>query len=74
MKTSIFAEMKHVMNAIQGSLQTVVAVESKRVSINSFMSNEDNFKKFITHVLTNYKSLRKQRIDILMTHRLKYGR
>src|SRR5699024_11743048 len=40
--------------------------------LNSFMRNEDNFKRFITHVVTNYQSLREQRIDILMTHNPKY--
>src|SRR5699024_9645133 len=38
----------------------------------SFMSNEDNFKRFITHVVTNYQSLREYRIDILMTHNSAY--
>src|SRR5699024_12875478 len=36
------------------------------------MSNEDNFKRFITHVVTNYQSLREYRIDILMTHNSAY--
>src|SRR5690625_6516794 len=71
-ETSIFAEMEQVMNAIQGSLQAVIAMEGERDSLNSFMSNEDNFKRFITHVVTSYQSLREQRIDILMTHNPKY--
>jgi len=71
-ETSIFAEMEQVMNAIQGSLQAMIAVEGQRESLNSFMRNEDNFKRFITHVVTNYQSLREQRIDILMTHNPKY--
>src|SRR5699024_8488 len=71
-ETSIFAEMEQVMNAIQGSLQVVIAMEAERESLNHFMSNEDNFKRFTTHVVTNFQSLRGQRIDILMTHNPKY--
>jgi len=71
-ETSIFAEMEQVMNAIQGSLQAVIAMEGERESLNSFMRNKDNFKRFITHVVTNYQSLREQRIDILMTYNPKY--
>src|SRR5699024_2493895 len=71
-ETSIFAEMEQVMNAIQGSLQAVIAMEGERESLNSFMRNEGNFKRFITHVVTNYQSLGEQRIDILMTHNPKY--
>lgn len=71
-ETSIFAEMEQVMNAIQGSLQAVIAMEGERESLNSFMRNEGNFKRFITHVVTNYQSLGEQRIDILMTHNPQY--
>src|SRR5690625_2106530 len=71
-ETSIFAEMEQIMNAIQGSLQVVIAMEGERESLNHFMSHEDNFKRFIIHVVTNYQSLREQRIDILMTHNPKY--
>ena len=71
-ETSIFAEMEQVMNAIQGSLQAVIVMEGERESLNSFMKNGDNFKRFITHVVTNYQSLREQRIDILMTHNPQY--
>ena len=71
-ETSIFAEMEQIMNAIQGSLQVVIAMEGERESLNHFMSHEDNFKRFITHVVTNYQSLGEQRIDILMTHNPKY--
>lgn len=71
-ETSIFAEMEQIMNAIQGSLQVVIAMEGERESLNHFMSNEYNFKKFITHVVTNYQLLGEQRIDILMTHNPKY--
>ena len=71
-ETSIFAEMEQIMNAIQGSLQVVIAMEGERESLNHFMSHEDNFKRFITHVVTKYQSLGEQRIDILMTHNPKY--
>ena len=71
-ETSIFAEMEQIINAIQGSLQVVISMEGERESLNHFMSNEYNFKKFITHVVTNYQSLGEQRIDILMTHNPKY--
>ena len=71
-ETSIFAEMEQVTNAIQGSLQAMIAMEGERESLNSFMSNEYNFKGFLTHVVTNYQSLREQRIDILMTHNPMY--
>jgi len=71
-ETSIFAEMEQIMNAIQGSLQVVITMEGETESLNDFMSHEDNFKRFITHVVTNYQSLREQRIDILMTHNTKY--
>lgn len=71
-ETSIFAEMEQVMNATQGSLQVAMAMEGEGGSLNHFMSNEDNFKRFTTHVVTNYQSLREQRIDILMTHNPKY--
>ena len=70
-ETSIFAEMEQIMNTIQGSLQ-VVAMESERKSLHSFMNNEINFKRFITHVVANYQSLREHRIDILMAHNPTY--
>lgn len=71
-ETSIFAEMEQVMEAVRDSLQVLIAMEGERESLNSFMSNEDNFKRFITHVVTNYQSLREYRIDILMTHNSAY--
>jgi len=71
-ETSIFAEMEQIMTAIQDSLQVIIVMEGEGESLNHFMSNEDNFKRFTTHVVTNYQSLREQRIDILMTHNPKY--
>src|SRR5690625_6625882 len=52
-ETSIFAEMEHVMNSILNSLQVVIAIEGESKSLNSFMSNEDHFKRFVTYVVTN---------------------
>ena len=71
-ETSIFAEMEQIMNAIQDSLQVVIAMEGERESLNPFIRNEDNFIRFITHVVMNYQSLQEQRIDILMTHHPAY--
>ena len=71
-ETSIFAEMEHVMNSILNSLQVVIAIEGESKSLNSFMSNEDHFKRFVTYVVTNYQSLQEHRIDILMIHNTAY--
>src|SRR5699024_12623788 len=66
-ETSIFAEMEQVMEAVRDSLQVLIAMEGERESLNSFMSNEDNIKRIITHVVTNYQSLRAYCNNIQMT-------
>ncbi|WP_449355675.1 hypothetical protein ACUL41_08055 [Virgibacillus natechei] len=38
---------------------------SKNDAIHRYMNHEKSFNKFVTHVVTNYQSLPKQRIDIL---------
>lgn len=67
-ETSIFAEMEHVMTAIRISCDAVIDRESENIKLESYMSNDTNFKRFISHVVTNYQSLQKQRINILMVH------
>src|SRR5699024_1955789 len=39
---------------------------SKQDAIQRYMSDEKSFKRFVTHVVTNYQSLPKQRIDVLV--------
>jgi len=70
-ETSIFAEMEQMMNTIQNSLQIVSKMGGKS-SLDSFMDNEDDFKRFLTHVATSFQSIQEQRIDILMTHNPAY--
>ncbi|MBU5466971.1 hypothetical protein KQI49_09070 [Virgibacillus sp. MSJ-26] len=71
-ETSIFAEMEQIMNAIQNSLQVVIAMKGGSESLNSMISHKENFKRITTHVVANYQSLGEQRINILMTHNPKY--
>jgi len=73
-ETSIFAEMEHVMTAIRTSCDAVIDRESENIKLESYMSNDTNFKRFIKHVVTNYQSLQKQRINILMVHNEAYQR
>lgn len=70
-ETSVFAEMEQIMNTIQNSLQIVTKMNGKS-SLDSFMDHEDDFKRFLTHVATSYRSIQEQRIDILMTHNPAY--
>ncbi|MDY0407217.1 hypothetical protein P5G51_019455 [Virgibacillus sp. 179-BFC.A HS] len=46
--------------------------ECENTHLKSYMSNEKNFKRFITHVIINYQSLQEQRINILMVHNRAY--
>jgi len=39
---------------------------SKQDDIQRYMSDEKSFNQFVTHVVTNYQSLPKQRIDVLV--------
>ncbi|TFJ91553.1 hypothetical protein [Lentibacillus salicampi] len=39
---------------------------SKQDAIQRYMSDEKSFKRFVTHVVTNYQSLPKQRIEVLV--------
>ncbi|WP_010529067.1 hypothetical protein [Lentibacillus jeotgali] len=39
---------------------------SKQDAIQRYMSDDKSFKRFVTHVVTNYQSLPKQRIDVLV--------
>lgn len=71
-ETSIFAEMEHVMTAIRTSFDTVIDRECENIQLKPYMSNEKNFKRFITHVVTNYQSLQEKRINILMVHNKAY--
>jgi len=73
-ETSIFAEMEHVMTAIRTSFDAVIDRECENTELMSYMSNDKNFKRFITHVVTNYQSLQEQRINILMVHNEAYQR
>lgn len=71
-ETSIFAEMEHVMIAIRTSLDAVIDRECENMQLKSYMSNDKTFKRFITHIATNYQSLQEQRINILMIHNKEY--
>jgi len=73
-ETSIFAEMEHVMTAIRTSCDAVIDRECENTELMSYMRNDKNFKRFITHVVTNYQSLQEQRINILMVHNKAYQR
>lgn len=73
-ETSIFAEMEHVMIAIRTSLDAVIDRKGENMQLKSYMSNDKTFKRFITHVATNYQSLQEQRINILMVHNKEYQR
>ncbi|WP_133087826.1 hypothetical protein [Virgibacillus indicus] len=73
-ETSIFAEMEHVMTAIRTSFDAVIDREGKNKQLKSYMSNDKNFKRIITHIVTNYQSLQEQRINILMVHNMAYQR
>ncbi|ASK61366.1 hypothetical protein CFK37_03855 [Virgibacillus phasianinus] len=37
-----------------------------RSRLETYMANEESFAQFVTHVTTNFQSLQKQRIDVLM--------
>src|SRR5699024_10973284 len=39
---------------------------SKQEVIQRYMSDEKSFNRFVTHVTTNYQSLPKQRVDVLV--------
>jgi len=39
---------------------------SKQDAIQRYMNDEKSFNRFVTHVVTNYQSLSKQRIDVLV--------
>jgi len=39
---------------------------SKQDAIQRYMNDEKSFNRFVTHVVTNYQSLPKQRIDVLV--------
>src|SRR5699024_4127707 len=73
-ETSIFAEMEHVMTAIRTSCDAAIDRECENTELMSYMGNDKNFKRFITHVVTNYQSLQEQRINILMVHNKAYQR
>src|SRR5699024_3999289 len=73
-ETSLFAEMEHVMIAIRTSCDAVIDRECENIKLDSYMNNEKHFKRFITHVATNYQSLQEQRINILMVHNKAYQR
>ncbi|MBT2217112.1 hypothetical protein KK120_14890 [Virgibacillus dakarensis] len=72
-ETSIYAEMEHVMTAIRTSFDAVTDGKGENIKPDAYMSN-DNFKRFITHVVTNYQSLQAQRINIIMVHNKAYQR
>ncbi|WP_174615263.1 hypothetical protein [Virgibacillus ihumii] len=40
--------------------------------IKAFMGHGESFQRFVTHVVTNYQSLQKQRIDVLMIKNAAY--
>ena len=71
-ETSIFAEMERVMTAIRTSLDAVIERVDKNINLDSYMSNDINLKRIITHVTSNYQSLPEQRINILMVHNKAY--
>lgn len=73
-ETSFFAEMEHVMIAIRTSFEAVIDREGGNKPLKSYMSNDKNFKRIITHVVTNYQSLHEQRINILIVHNMAYQR
>ncbi|WP_066189369.1 hypothetical protein ACS127_03945 [Amphibacillus sp. Q70] len=73
-ETSIFAEMEHVMTAIRTSFDAVIDRVGDDIELKSYMNNDKNFKRIITHVVTNYQSLQEQRINILMIHNMAYQR
>src|SRR5699024_10563669 len=72
--TSIFSDMEHVMIAIRTSFAAVIDKEGENIQLKSYMGNAKNFKRFITHVVASYQSLREQRITILMVHNKSYQR
>lgn len=72
-ETSIYAEMEHVMTAIRTSFDALTDGKGENIKPDAYMSN-DSFKRFITHVVTNYQSLQAQRINIIMVHNKAYQR
>jgi len=73
-ETSIYAEMEHVMTAIRTSFDAVTDGKGENIKSDAYMSNDKHFKRFITHVVTNYQSLQAQRISIVMVHNKAYQR
>ncbi|MTW87040.1 hypothetical protein F3157_15440 [Virgibacillus dakarensis] len=73
-ETSIYAEMEHVMTAIRTSFDAVTDGKGENIKPDAYMSNDKHFKRFITHVVTNYQSLQAQRINIIMVHNKTYQR
>jgi len=63
-ETSIYAEMEHVIHAIFDSLESTHKMNQDIVT--------NNFQQFVTHAVTNYQSLRQERINILKVHNKTY--
>lgn len=59
-ETSIYAEMEHVIHAIFDSLKSINKINLDIVT--------NNFQQFVTHAITNYQSLKQERINILKVH------
>ena len=59
-ETSIYAEMEHVIHAIFDSLKSINKINLDIVA--------NNFQQFVTHAITNYQSLKQERINILKVH------
>src|SRR5699024_653861 len=71
-ETSIYAEMEHVMTAIRTSFDAVTDGKGENINPETYMCKDKHFKRFITHVVTNYQSLQSQRINIIMIQNKAY--